>query len=285
MQQLTINTLQNVTISELVKVFNQSFADYLLPFRLSDEDFKTKLKGENIALHYSAGAFAGSDLVGFILTGTDEINGNFIAYNAGTGVVPNYRGNYLTLKMFEFLLPFLANRNIRHHQLEVLVENQVALKVYQKAGFQIQRKLSCYRGNITENNLPETITVKEISFSGIAALGNYSNQIPAFQNSLNAVLRTIDLHVVFGAFTENKFAGFLIYSPANFRVKQFGVQKEYRRKGIATALFMKVRELEKEKQISIINAEDADKATLLFIEKMGLTKYIQQYEMSFIYAN
>lgn len=285
MQQPNIKTLQNIALSEIVKVFNQSFADYLLPFQLTMEGFKTKLISENIALHNSAGAFVGNDIVGFILIGVDEISGNLIAYNAGTGVIPYCRGNKMTAKMYEFLLPLLTNLNIRHHQLEVLTENQYALKAYQKIGFQIQRNLSCYKGKVTESKLPETITVKETSFSEIATLENYYNQTTAFQNSLNAIQRTIDLHIIYGVFIENKLVGYLIYSPASFRIKQFGVQKEHRRKGLATALFMKVYELSKEKQISIINVDNADKTTLLFIEKMGLSKYIQQYEMCFTYAN
>ncbi len=285
MKQLIIKTLQNITISEIVKVFNQSFADYLLPFQLSEENFKTKLKAENIALHNSAGAFVGNAFVGFILIGVDEINGNLLAYNAGTGVIPYYRGNNLTAKMYEFLLPLLTNLNLQHHQLEVLTENQFAFKAYQKIGFQIQRNLSCYKGKVTKSKLPETITVKETSFSEVATIENYCNQTTAFQNSLNAIQRTIDLHIIYGALIENELIGFLIYSPASFRIKQFGVQKEHRRKGIATALFMKVYELSKEKQISIINVDNADETTLLFIEKMGLSKYIQQYEMCFTYAN
>jgi ribosomal protein S18 acetylase RimI-like enzyme len=236
-------------------------------------------------LHNSAGAFVGNDFVGFILIGVDEINGNLVAYNAGTGVIPYYRGNNLTAKMYQFVLPLLTNLNIQLHQLEVLTENQFALNAYQKIGFQIRRNLSCYKGKVTESKLTENITVKETSFSEIATLENYSNQTTAFQNSLNAIQRTFDLHIIYGAFIENKLIGFLIYSPSSFRIKQFGVQKEHRRKGFATALFIKIKELSKEKQISIINVDDADETTLLFIEKMGLSKYIQQYEMCFTYAN
>lgn len=285
MQHLCIQTLENSTASQIMKVFNQSFADYLFPFQLTEEDLKTKLKAENIALHNSAGAFVGTVLVGFILIGTDEINGKSIAYNAGTGVIPDYRGNNLTAKLYGFLLPFLADKNIQQHQLEVLTENHFAIKAYQQIGFKIQRELSCYKGKITESKLPENITVREISFSGIATLENHSNQIPAFQNSLNAIQRTIALHIIYGAFADNKLAGFLIFSPSNLRIKQFNVQKEYRKKGIATALFMKVKEHAKAEQVSIINVDNADKTTSLFIAKMGLTKYIQQYEMSYTCAN
>lgn len=285
MQEFIIRTLQNRTISELVKVFNQSFADYLLPFQLTEEDFKTKLISENIALNNSVGAVVDDDIVGFILIGTDRMNDKFVAYNAGTGVIPKYRGNNLTAKMLNFLSHFLINKNIHRQQLEVLTENKFALKVYQKNGFQIQRKLSCYKGIVNENQLSESITIKEIPFSEIITLENYSNQIPAFQNSLNVVQRALDIHIIYGAFFENKLVGFLIFSPRNLRIKQLGVKNEYRRKGVATTLFMKVKTLAKGQQVSIINVDVADKMTLLFIEKMGLTKYIQQYEMSLTYAN
>lgn len=285
MQEFIIRTLQNRTISELVKVFNQSFADYILPFQLTEEDFKTKLISENIALNNSVGAVVDDDIVGFILIGTDRMNDKFVAYNAGTGVIPKYRGNNLTAKMLNFLSHFLINKNIHRQQLEVLTENKFALKVYQKNGFQIQRKLSCYKGIVNENQLSESITIKEIPFSEIITLENYSNQIPAFQNSLNAVQRALDIHIIYGALFENKLVGFLIFSPKNLRIKQFGVINEYRRKGVATTLFMKVKTMAKGQQVSIINVDVADKITLLFIEKMGLTKYIQQYEMSLTYAN
>lgn len=284
MQKLKIKTLQDCYPSQIVNVFNQSFADYLLPFNLSEADFNTKIFAENIVLYNSVGVYFGNEIVGFILIGIDDYEGRSIAYNAGTGVIPKYRGNNLTTKMLDFLSPYLTQLNIQFQQLEVLTENKTAIKIYQKSGFQIQRKLSCFRGNIIEKKVSKSTIINEIVFSELLNIKNYNNQIPAYQNSINAIQRTLDKHIIYGAFIENKLIGFLVFSPNNSRIKQFGVQKEYRRNGVATSLFMKIKALVKEKEVQIINVDNTDIETLHFIDKIGLKRYIQQYEMNCEYA-
>lgn len=54
---IEIKSLKSLSLSEIVELFNLSFADYLLPVHLTDKDFTNKLKVENIQLLYSAGAF------------------------------------------------------------------------------------------------------------------------------------------------------------------------------------------------------------------------------------
>jgi hypothetical protein len=114
---------------------------------------------------------------------------------------------------------------------------------------------------------------------------NFFTQIPAYQNSWNTIWRSKGFISCIGAFENDSLVGFLVFTPANSKVKLFGVHKMYRRKYIATAMFMFLKDNIGDNEITILNIEETDTPTVQFIEKMGLVQYIQQYEMMYKYEN
>jgi hypothetical protein len=61
-------------------------------------------------LEFSAGLFDEHQLVGFIFTGIDKVDEQKIAYNAGTGIIPLYRGKNLTSKMYQYIFEILKKK-------------------------------------------------------------------------------------------------------------------------------------------------------------------------------
>jgi ribosomal protein S18 acetylase RimI-like enzyme len=145
---MEIKSLKNTEINELVTVFNQSFSDYIVPLKITKEQLENKIKSDNIKLEFSVGAFENNRLIGFILHGFNFVNGNKIAYNAGTGVIPEKRGNKITFKLLEHIIPKLKEQNVTKIKLEVITENEIAFRTYKKIGFEIIRELNCYKGQI-----------------------------------------------------------------------------------------------------------------------------------------
>jgi ribosomal protein S18 acetylase RimI-like enzyme len=145
---MKIQTLKKIPLPYLAKVFNVAFADYMLPFNLSTADLEAKMTSENINLEYSVGVFIEAELVGFMLIGTDISDDKIIAYNAGTGVIPEFRGQQFTQKMYDFLFAHLKEKGITTHQLEVITENERAITAYKKIGFEQRRRLSCFKGAV-----------------------------------------------------------------------------------------------------------------------------------------
>ncbi|MEO1486117.1 MAG: GNAT family N-acetyltransferase, partial [Bacteroidota bacterium] len=143
---MQIKTLSGVSPEQILKVFNTSFSDYLVPLQLTTEQLETKMKADATELSISCGVFEDEQLVAFILHGSDTIKGEKVAYNGGTGVVPSKRGMRLTTKMYEFILPILVSKGIKRLILEVISNNVPALKSYQGVGFKTKRELLCYKG-------------------------------------------------------------------------------------------------------------------------------------------
>ena len=122
----TIKSLQGLSIRQIADVFNDACSDYVIPIKLTEEILTAKILSENIQLENSVGVFDNDKLIAFILIGIDEYDGHIVAYNAGTGVIPSYRGNKLTKRMYQYLFPLLKDKDIVSHQLEVITTNTIA---------------------------------------------------------------------------------------------------------------------------------------------------------------
>ena len=61
------DNLKNISDKELTDCFNQAFADYPLPFHLTEEELKARLRASCVDKELSYGAFFNGKLIGFIL--------------------------------------------------------------------------------------------------------------------------------------------------------------------------------------------------------------------------
>ena len=85
---MKITTLETSNIEDILSVFNSSFSDYSIPLQLNISQLKSKIEVDHVDLSLSVGAFENEKLVGFVLHGTSILNGEKVAYNGGTGVIP-----------------------------------------------------------------------------------------------------------------------------------------------------------------------------------------------------
>src|SRR6476661_5756020 len=189
---MTIRTLDHCSLEKIVAAFNEAFSDYFILLQFTAESMKAKMKAENILLPYSIGAFEGDRLVGFILHGYDRIDGDRTIYNAGTGVIPSFRGQGLTAGTYQYALRHLQREGIHSHVLEVIDNNMPALKVYQKIGFSIERKLGAFRSPVTVpvSGLYTIIPVNDIDNT----VRGFHDCQPAWQNSLASICRDKEGH-------------------------------------------------------------------------------------------
>jgi ribosomal protein S18 acetylase RimI-like enzyme len=142
---MEIRTLSGCSHQEILAAFNGSFSDYFVPLQLTLEQLENKMRTELVDAELSVGAFADDNLIGFILHAYDIVEGRKTVYNAGTGVIPNYRGEGLTRQMYDFVLPELRAKEIDSLILEVITENAAAIRSYEKVGFRRVRKLTGYK--------------------------------------------------------------------------------------------------------------------------------------------
>lgn len=276
---MTIHTLESTSIQDLVQVFNASFEGYFLPIQFNEETLSDKIKSDNIFLDYSVGVSVNDQLVAFILTGIDSKNNQMLSYNAGTGVIPEFRGQHLPQKMYDYLLPLLHKNNIHKHYLEVITENLKAKKIYENIGYQTTKKVACFKGKITEPNYPFDYKIFEFDFVAEPTIESFWNHQPTYQNTLSSINRNKNAHTFLGVFSENGLLGYIIYTNSNSKVKQFGVDKNHRKSSLGHYLFYEVQKANPTQEISLINIDTNDTETITFLQKIGLSTIIEQFEM------
>jgi len=275
---MEFKTLKNITTKEILNVFNKSFADYFVPFCLTQEQLESKMLADKVNLDVSVGVFDQGALVAFILHGQDVIRRVITLYNGGTGVIPQKRGLGLTTQMHQFILPKLKERGIQALQLEVITENIQAFKSYKKSGYKIERKLWCYSGEITVLNTNNNLIIKSLQDYDWGIMEPFWDCSPTWQNSKNVIAELINTNVSLGAYIKKQLVGYVVYNPKNNRVQQIAVNKDFRRNKIASTLMGKLRE-DYGSRCSIINVDSSCKVVHAFFNSIGFKKTLEQLEM------
>lgn len=274
----TIQTIEKVDIKDITEVFNSSFSDYFVPMKLSVEQLKTKFEAENIALNYSVGAFDNGKLVGFILHCYRLENNIKQLYNGGTGVLKNYRGNGLTKKMYDFIIPKLENDTISNIHLEVLSQNYQAIKSYQKVGFNETRDLLCFKGSPLITKANNEVTIEKLSRFDWKTLQSFWSILPTWQSSIYTISNLGEKVLAYGAYLHSKLIGYIVFNHSVNRILQLAVIPEFRNIGIGKRLIQALNQ-SCQNPISIINVDNKDKSTVLFFKKLGLENNVNQIEM------
>jgi ribosomal protein S18 acetylase RimI-like enzyme len=274
----TLRTLENTSAEKILEVFNLSFSDYLIPLCLTKEQFEDKLKSESIRLEFSVGAFEGDELVALILHGYDIVDGLKTLYNAGTGVIPSERGNGLTAKLYEYILPIFCKNDVDKILLQVITTNEVAIKIYKSIGFGIVKELDCLKGSIDIVTTANSFEIKQLDLYDWEVLKSFWDLEPLWQNSITAVEKLINSNASIGAFENGKLLGYAIYNPLIKRIHQVAVHKNHRRRGVGLCLLKHVSTLNA-KDISVLNIDHSSVHVLKFMTDIGLKVFIKQYEM------
>lgn len=270
--------LREVAPNQLCQVFNEAFSDYVIPMQMTVTLLQQKMTGESIQLDYSAGAFQGDSLCGFILHGRDESNPE-VLYNGGTGVVPTARGRHLIQELYEHFIPAYQKNGVKEILLEVIATNQKAIKAYENAGFQRQRNFLCFKGEIPlKKSTANRVLVQKSNLPEAAVISSFSDQVPSWSNSVASVKREKQLTTTWVALHENEIAGYISVFLASRRIRQIGVRKDLRRKGIGTALMQQAAEV-LGNPFTLINVDAQNKGLIAFLEKLGMTEILTQYEM------
>lgn len=270
-----------MSFKEIAETFNLAFSDYFFPIKLTKEQLEEKFLSENGKLNLSVGVFENEKLVAFILHFEDFIDGKKVIYNGGTGVIPEFRGNHLTAKMYEFILPKLKNEKTDKMVLEVLTENLPALKTYQNQGFKIVRELNCFKGKLNDfipNQSDVTFEIVKLTELNWDLFQTFWDFEPTWQNSVSVMDFLQKNNICIAMKKENQMVGYLIYNPKMKRIHQLSVHQNFRNIGIGSHLLNYISKMEKG-DISLINTDSRMKNFKNFLEKRGLENYTNQYEM------
>lgn len=279
--------LRSDQFPQVHRTFLAAFADYSLDMSyLQLENHWQRMVKNGVILEHSVGVFAGERMVGFTLLGFDVWRGEAAAFDAGTGLVPEVRGRGLAGAMFDFLRPRLRELGVKWFVLEVLQNNEAAIKAYTRNGFSILRGLTCLELPIAEYRRPAAIhrevEVLPLSRREVHSFGRFFDTPPSWETSLSAVARVPDTIHCWGAFLRADPVGFIAYYPGLNWIMGLGVDKTRRRLGIGGRLLDHLMHsgVLRQSHVKLINAPGDDAVLEEFLLHRGFRVYARQYEMA-----
>ncbi len=286
MTEFQFRTLADATDGEIYDAFCEAFSDYLVQMDMRPGRFKAMNLRRGYDPRISMGAFHGDRLVGFILNGLRQWEGRPTAYDAGTGVVPEFRKMGITTNLFGQLLDILKIEGVEVYLLEVIKENDPARELYLKQGFQISRGFSCHlaqREDLrTKGECPgrlEEVSVTDLDWDALRQMWDFS---PSWQNSIDSIMAVPDAFKVVIAHVGDDLAGYGVIETASGDIPQIAVAQDHRGKGIGRSMMGRMAALTTSERFAMINVEEGSGVTGEFAKAVGMAHYTAQYELKLV---
>jgi len=278
----TIKSLEKITFNSLFIAFNDAFRDYEM--QVNKEELHIMIHRRGFVPELSFGAFEDDKIIAFTLNGIGFFNGVKTAYDTGTGTLKEYRGQGLATKIFTHSIPFLKAADVTQYLLEVLQHNTKAVSLYKKLGFTISREFNYF----VQKNENISLHSKEIHLPYYLQQADLSREelmidiwdfIPAWQNSFEAITRKPDDFRIIGAYKDQKLIGYCIFEPKSGDITQIAVDKEYRRKGIASILLKELLKFNLHGSVKVVNTEVDCGSITGFLQSNAIPLKGKQFEM------
>ncbi|MDQ2855718.1 MAG: GNAT family N-acetyltransferase [Acidobacteriota bacterium] len=130
-----IKRLSDCSFSEAVKIWNEGFQGYFVDMTTSLEGYLARLQRDGVSPELSLMAFCEGRRSGFLLNSLSA--GRRVVWNAGTGVSPEFRGRGVGKALMTATLDLYHEHGVEIAMLEAVSENQHAISLYEKFGYEI----------------------------------------------------------------------------------------------------------------------------------------------------
>jgi ribosomal protein S18 acetylase RimI-like enzyme len=273
---LSYRLLNAADFSSLHESFLKAFSDYQVDMRMSEQEFAQRLIRDGVKLELSAGAFDDNRMIGFYINALGDWQGKQTVYDAGTGIVPDYRGRGVAQELFAFTASRLKERDVSQYLLEVLTSNERAVALYRKLGFVEVRKLAVLRSKRMAEPI-DGFELRRVDKPDWGLFQSFWDGYPSWQNSITAVERVPNGRIIVGAYADGNCVGYgVVFQPAA-SLMQLAVAPSHRRKGIGSRI---LRALSARETLKVNNIDEELKGTLAFFESNGFKVVMEQFEMS-----
>jgi ribosomal protein S18 acetylase RimI-like enzyme len=126
--------------AELAEIFNAGYEGYFTPFRLDEAAFRFMVETWDDDLDASHVAVVDGEPAGICKLAIRSERG----WIGGIGVAPAFRGRGVGEALMLGVLDEARTRGLREVWLEVLVQNEPAIRLYEKLGFEHVRELQVW---------------------------------------------------------------------------------------------------------------------------------------------
>ena len=132
-----LKSTTDYTLPDLVEVLNLSFENYLVPIQFNNSQFITMLRKDSIDLGSSRVLLIDEEPSGIALIARR----GWTSRLAAMGIAQQRRSKGAGSWFMQKLIEESRQRNDHEMVLEVIEQNEPAVQLYQKSGFQIMRRL------------------------------------------------------------------------------------------------------------------------------------------------
>ncbi|MCE5170782.1 GNAT family N-acetyltransferase [Paenibacillus profundus] len=138
---VTMKRLNECTYDQGLQLWNEGFTGYFSDMTRNLEQHLAHMSVNGIQPHLSVVAYADAQPIGFVLIAVRTVRGKKLAWNGGTGVAPSCRGQGIAKAMMEEAIRLIREEGVHTAYLEVVAQNDNAIRAYRHVGFQITDRL------------------------------------------------------------------------------------------------------------------------------------------------
>jgi len=158
----------NYSIPELVDLLNRGFEEYFIPIHFNNDMFSNMLRKDGIDLADSRVLIANEEECGIgLIASRRALNGSRVA---AMGIAKEARGKGAGSWLMKELIDDACDRGDREMVLEVIEQNEPAVKLYRKHGFESLRRLVGFSLNSREVLRKEGSKLREVDLDKMGLL-------------------------------------------------------------------------------------------------------------------
>ncbi len=267
-----VKKLSSISFEEILDCFLLAFESYYVKMPTDKDYYQKRWKAAKVDFNLSYGMFDNKKLVGFIIHAIDKRNGVSIAFNSGTGVIPQYRGRKIVKSIYEHALKELKEIGIEKTTLEVITKNDIAVHLYQSIGFNIAKRYKCF-GGVLQIDSNQQFELKEIDLLDIHWKKLPNQELYSWDNQKESIIggNYKFFHVIY----QNQPESFFIINPDQNYLAQFDLlsmdQNSWNR------LFLAIKSISD--TVKINNVDERLKEKVDYLNHIGLQNTVDQFEM------
>lgn len=282
MENLEIRLLEGISLKEVYETFMESFSDYEVPMQMTIGQFQEMVVTRDIDFNYSVGCFSDEKLIGFIICGYREIEGEKYCYDGGTGIIPDFRRKGIANKLFTYLVDLLKQKNIEVFLLEVLENNIPAIELYLKNGFITQRRLECFQ--IKKNEISDYFSKDYILKSDKAEYFELDDRsfypsLASWQNERLSILNNIDNYEYCSLSCNQQIVAFGFVNKKRGDIPQLRVLRGWENKQLEMFLISELKNRTESEVIKFVTL-DENSSLIDILSTTGFSNFVNLYEMT-----
>lgn len=271
-------TLEGVSEEEILNCFNEAFSDYAVDVSMNLDGLHRHLVRNGYDPSISTGAWIEGRLAGFVLNGCRAWEGGLAAYDLGTGALPSARGQGVMSVLASKAKELMRAKGLSSWMLEVLCDNEKAVRLYGKQGFTVRRDFSCFSAKVDEVKVVDAWPVDRLAdpdWDRLEALWDFH---PSWQNSSASIKALMDSFSIGAVVIDGCLAGYIVFNPSSGDIPQLAVGRDFRGRGVASSLLSHAATHCQGLKLKVNNVE-AGSGLEEWLESHGLAVYARQHEM------